>query len=166
VEPSSSSSAVVNGCPSEVSPPQQMVQQGVAMTGCPHVHMESKAVSDTKVLAAELCHYLYTLGWVSGAGGSITLRVHDDSVPRPAQLIVMAPSGVRSLSRSLSLSIYIYNACINMCTSAPCACILACCRFRSGFSVGMHVFMVVLVNGTWCSCYRCCNGKKTFGKTL
>jgi hypothetical protein len=96
------SSAVVNSCVSEVTLPQQMVQQSVAMMGCPQVHVESKAVSDTKALAAELCCFLYTLGWVSGAGGSIALRVHDDSVPRPAQLIVMAPSGMDPTSLALS----------------------------------------------------------------
>ncbi|KAJ0585257.1 putative methylthioribulose-1-phosphate dehydratase, class II aldolase/adducin domain superfamily [Helianthus annuus] len=35
---------------------------------------------------------LYTLGWVSGTGGSITAKVHDDSVPKSDQLIIMSPS--------------------------------------------------------------------------
>jgi hypothetical protein len=109
VEPSSLPSAVVNSCVSEVTLPQQMVQQSVAMMGCPQVHVESKAVSDTKALAAELCRFLYTLGWVSGTGGSIALRVHDDSVPWPAQLIVMAPSGMDP-PLSLSLSAFWFVA--------------------------------------------------------
>ncbi|KAF5822159.1 putative methylthioribulose-1-phosphate dehydratase, class II aldolase/adducin domain superfamily [Helianthus annuus] len=35
---------------------------------------------------------LYTLGWVSDTGGSITAKVHDDSVPKSDQLIIMSPS--------------------------------------------------------------------------
>ncbi|KAJ0988856.1 hypothetical protein J5N97_007212 [Dioscorea zingiberensis] len=58
-------------------------------------YLEGKAVSETRSLVAELCRQFYTLGWVSGTGGSITVKVHEDSVPRPHQLIVMSPSGVQ-----------------------------------------------------------------------
>ncbi|KAM0935895.1 putative 2-hydroxy-3-keto-5-methylthiopentenyl-1-phosphate phosphatase [Dioscorea sansibarensis] len=68
-------------------------------TGFPGVsaqaYLEGKAVSETRSLVAELCRQFYTLGWVSGTGGSITIKVHDDSVPRPHQIIVMSPSGVQ-----------------------------------------------------------------------
>lgn len=56
-------------------------------------YLESKAVKDTRVLLANLCRQFYDLGWVSGTGGSITIKVHDDSIPKPNQLILMSPSG-------------------------------------------------------------------------
>ncbi|KAK1325523.1 putative bifunctional methylthioribulose-1-phosphate dehydratase/enolase-phosphatase E1 1 [Acorus calamus] len=56
-------------------------------------YLEGKSVKDTRSLVTDLCRQFYTLGWVSGTGGSITIKVHDDSVPRPNQLIVMSPSG-------------------------------------------------------------------------
>ncbi|KAI4390136.1 hypothetical protein MLD38_002279 [Melastoma candidum] len=58
-------------------------------------YLEGKAVCDTKRLIAELCRHFYTLGWVYGTGGSVALRVHDDSLPRSHQLIAMSPSGVQ-----------------------------------------------------------------------
>ncbi|KAJ9153575.1 hypothetical protein P3X46_027002 [Hevea brasiliensis] len=58
-------------------------------------YLESKAVKDTRVLIADLCRHFYNLGWVSGTGGSITIKVHDDSIPKPQQLIIMSPSGVQ-----------------------------------------------------------------------
>ncbi|GLT35195.1 hypothetical protein SLA2020_096660 [Shorea laevis] len=59
------------------------------------VCLESNGVDDTKALVAELCRYFYKLGWVLGTGGSITVKVHDESVPRSHPLIVMSPSGVQ-----------------------------------------------------------------------
>ncbi|KAM4093424.1 hypothetical protein ACB094_06G115200 [Castanea mollissima] len=61
------------------------------------LELESKAVRDTKALAVELCRHFYSLGWLSGTGGSFTLRVHHhhDSVSTPSHLIVMSPSGVQ-----------------------------------------------------------------------
>ena len=56
-------------------------------------YLEGSRVKETKALIAELCRHFYNLGWVSGTGGSITIKVHDDSVPKPQQLIVMSPSG-------------------------------------------------------------------------
>lgn len=56
-------------------------------------YLESRPVMDTRILISELCRQFYTLGWVSGTGGSITIKVHDESIPKPDQLIVMSPSG-------------------------------------------------------------------------
>ncbi|XP_073297175.1 probable bifunctional methylthioribulose-1-phosphate dehydratase/enolase-phosphatase E1 isoform X1 [Primulina huaijiensis] len=58
-------------------------------------YLESSRVKGTKTLISELCRQFYDLGWVSGTGGSIAVRVHDDSIPRQQQLIVMSPSGVQ-----------------------------------------------------------------------
>lgn len=66
---------------------------GVKMAPTSQAYLESKAVSETRSLISDLCRQFYTLGWVSGTGGSITIKVHDDSIPRPEQLIVMSPSG-------------------------------------------------------------------------
>ncbi|XP_074373488.1 putative bifunctional methylthioribulose-1-phosphate dehydratase/enolase-phosphatase E1 2 [Apium graveolens] len=58
-------------------------------------NLETIIVKETKGLVAELCRHVYTLGWVLGTGGSITIRVHDDAISRSSQLIVMSPSGVQ-----------------------------------------------------------------------
>ncbi|KAL6975412.1 hypothetical protein U1Q18_024208 [Sarracenia purpurea var. burkii] len=58
-------------------------------------YLEGNPVRESKVLISELCRQFYNLGWVSGTGGSITVKVHDDSIPKPHQLIVMSPSGVQ-----------------------------------------------------------------------
>ncbi|XP_028792992.1 probable bifunctional methylthioribulose-1-phosphate dehydratase/enolase-phosphatase E1 [Neltuma alba] len=58
-------------------------------------YLEGKAVKETRALISELCRHFYNLGWVSGTGGSITVKVHDDSVPKSQQLIIMSPSGVQ-----------------------------------------------------------------------
>ncbi|KAM2020229.1 hypothetical protein ACFX1T_022945 [Malus domestica] len=57
-------------------------------------YLEGKTVSDIKVLIFDLCRQFYNLGWVLGMGGSITIKVHEDSVPKPERLVVMSPSGV------------------------------------------------------------------------
>ncbi|KAL0320661.1 UNVERIFIED_CONTAM: putative bifunctional methylthioribulose-1-phosphate dehydratase/enolase-phosphatase E1 1 [Sesamum radiatum] len=57
--------------------------------------LEGSRVKETKALISELCRQFYHLGWESGPGGSITIKVHDDSIPKPHQLIVMCPSGVQ-----------------------------------------------------------------------
>lgn len=62
-------------------------------TSTSQAYLEGSKVKETKALIAELCRQFYHLGWVSGTGGSITIKVHDDSIPRPQQLIVMSPSG-------------------------------------------------------------------------
>ncbi|XP_020571807.1 probable bifunctional methylthioribulose-1-phosphate dehydratase/enolase-phosphatase E1 1 [Phalaenopsis equestris] len=58
-------------------------------------YIDGVAVRETRALVADLCRQFYTLGWVSGTGGSITIRVHDDAIPKAHQLIVMSPSGVQ-----------------------------------------------------------------------
>lgn len=60
--------------------------------------LESKGVHETKALLSELCRHFYGLGWVSGTGGSITIKVHDDAIPKQNQLVVMSPSGLFSAS--------------------------------------------------------------------
>lgn len=53
----------------------------------------SAEVGEAKELAAELCKHFYNQGWVSGTGGSITLKVLEPEVDVQERLIVMAPSG-------------------------------------------------------------------------
>lgn len=59
-------------------------------------YLEGDKVKETKSLIAELCRHFYNQGWVSGTGGSITIKVHDESVPKSEQLIVMSPSGEKN----------------------------------------------------------------------
>ncbi|KAJ6724486.1 METHYLTHIORIBULOSE-1-PHOSPHATE DEHYDRATASE, partial [Salix viminalis] len=37
----------------------------------------------------------YSQGWVSGTGGSITIKAHDDTIPKRQQFILLSPSGVQ-----------------------------------------------------------------------
>ncbi|KAH7544123.1 hypothetical protein JRO89_XS15G0112100 [Xanthoceras sorbifolium] len=89
------------------------VNGGVKVVG-PATHteayLESKPMKETRALVSELCRQFYTLGWVSGTGGSITIKVHDDSIPKPQQLILMSPSG------TLSLTVYLLS---EICNSSP-----------------------------------------------
>lgn len=55
---------------------------------------QSDAVREARELVSELCRHFYTLGWVSGTGGSISLRIGLPSDPPESRLIVMAPSGI------------------------------------------------------------------------
>ncbi|XP_027166419.1 probable bifunctional methylthioribulose-1-phosphate dehydratase/enolase-phosphatase E1 [Coffea eugenioides] len=48
-----------------------------------------------KALVSELSLQFYKLGWLSGTGGSVTLKVHEHNVPRQNQFIVMLPSNVQ-----------------------------------------------------------------------
>ncbi|CAK9868224.1 unnamed protein product [Sphagnum jensenii] len=59
--------------------------------------------------AAALCKHFYSQGWVSGTGGSITLKVHNPLVPLSERLIVMAPSGVQK-ERMLPTDMYVLAA--------------------------------------------------------
>lgn len=68
----------------------------MATSSASQAYLEGGRVKETKVLIAELCRQFYHLGWVSGTGGSITIKVHDDSIPKPQQLIVMSPSGTKT----------------------------------------------------------------------
>lgn len=74
---------------------EPVVLNGVTVMDPAHIYLETNFVRETKGLVSELCRHFYTLGWVSGTGGSITIKVHDDSIPRTRQLIVMSPSGVQ-----------------------------------------------------------------------
>ena len=71
-----------------------LAMNGVALGTTSQAYLESKAVKETRGLISELCRQFYTLGWVSGTGGSITIKAHDDSIPKPQQLILMSPSGL------------------------------------------------------------------------
>ncbi|KAI3702840.1 hypothetical protein L6452_28593 [Arctium lappa] len=68
---------------------------GMKVATTSQAYLEGSHVKQTKSLIAELCRQFYNLGWVSGTGGSITVKVHDDSVHKSDQLIVMSPSGVQ-----------------------------------------------------------------------
>ncbi|XVF44277.1 hypothetical protein PTKIN_Ptkin02bG0107300 [Pterospermum kingtungense] len=72
-------------------------------------YMESKGVSETKDIAEELCRHFYTLGWLSSTGGSITVKVHEDSIPRQHQIIVMSASGVQK-ERMVAEDMYVLSS--------------------------------------------------------
>ncbi|XP_060188045.1 probable bifunctional methylthioribulose-1-phosphate dehydratase/enolase-phosphatase E1 1 [Lycium barbarum] len=74
---------------------QLSVNGALKMASNSQAYLEGDKVKETKSLIAELCRHFYNQGWVSGTGGSITIKVHDDSVPKSQQLIVMSPSGVQ-----------------------------------------------------------------------
>ncbi|GLU23354.1 hypothetical protein SLE2022_393700 [Rubroshorea leprosula] len=82
---------------------------GVKVGLASQAYLESYPVKETKALISELCRQFYNLGWVSGTGGSITIKVHDDSVPKPQQLIVMSPSGVQK-ERMVPEDMYILSS--------------------------------------------------------
>ncbi|KAJ4841905.1 hypothetical protein Tsubulata_011238 [Turnera subulata] len=71
------------------------VNGGIGRMAGSQAYLESKAVKESRVLIADLCKQFYNLGWVSGTGGSITIKAHDDSIPKSQQLILMSPSGVQ-----------------------------------------------------------------------
>ncbi|CAA0815985.1 Probable bifunctional methylthioribulose-1-phosphate dehydratase/enolase-phosphatase E1 [Striga hermonthica] len=75
--------------------PLAAVNGAVKMTTTSQAYLDGGKVRETRALISELCRQFYHLGWVSGTGGSITIKVHDDSIPKPHQLIVMSPSGVQ-----------------------------------------------------------------------
>ncbi|GER53859.1 methylthioribulose-1-phosphate dehydratase [Striga asiatica] len=75
--------------------PLAAVNGAVKMNTTSQAYLEGGKVRETRALISELCRQFYHLGWVSGTGGSITIKVHDDSIPKPQQLIVMSPSGVQ-----------------------------------------------------------------------
>ncbi|KAL9346062.1 hypothetical protein Peur_060915 [Populus x canadensis] len=78
------------------APPAVAVDGGMAAAKvASQAYLETKAVKDTRVLIADLCKQFYSLGWVSGTGGSITIKAHDDSIPKRQQLILMSTSGVQ-----------------------------------------------------------------------
>ncbi|KAK6132692.1 hypothetical protein DH2020_033575 [Rehmannia glutinosa] len=72
-------------------------------------YLEGIRVKETKALISDLCRQFYHLGWVSGTGGSITIKVHDDSIPKSQQLIVMSPSGVQK-ERMMEEDMYVLSS--------------------------------------------------------
>ncbi|XP_072981568.1 probable bifunctional methylthioribulose-1-phosphate dehydratase/enolase-phosphatase E1 1 [Typha angustifolia] len=72
-----------------------MASMAAASMVSSQAYLEGKAVRETRALVSDLCRHFYSQGWVTGTGGSITIKVHDDAVPKPHQLIVMSPSGVQ-----------------------------------------------------------------------
>ncbi|GKV15961.1 hypothetical protein SLEP1_g26682 [Rubroshorea leprosula] len=85
------------------------VNGGATIGLASRAYLESRPVKETKVLISELCRQFYNLGWVSGTGGSITIKVHDDSIPKPQQLVVMSPSGVQK-ERMVPEDMYVLSA--------------------------------------------------------
>ncbi|KAL1813060.1 hypothetical protein ACET3Z_023125 [Daucus carota] len=82
---------------------------GVKTATLTQAYLESNQVKETKNLITELCRQFYTLGWVSGTGGSITIKVHDDCIPKPQQLILMSPSGVQK-ERMVEEDMYVLSS--------------------------------------------------------
>ena len=97
----------MNGLMEVGEPSEHMVLNGVVMgESICQAYLESDAVKQTRTLASELCQHIYTLGWVSGTGGSISIKVQDNSVPKSSQLIVMSPSGPHLYSLSTRTHIH------------------------------------------------------------
>ncbi|CAI9295105.1 unnamed protein product [Lactuca saligna] len=86
-----------------------MAANGVKSAVTSQAYLEGSQVKQTKSLISELCRLFYNLGWVSGTGGSITAKVHDDSVPKSEQLIIMSPSGVQK-ERMLEEDMYVLSS--------------------------------------------------------
>ncbi|GJT12481.1 probable bifunctional methylthioribulose-1-phosphate dehydratase/enolase-phosphatase E1 [Tanacetum coccineum] len=82
---------------------------GVNMALTSQAYLDGSSVKQTKSLITELCRLFYTLGWVGGTGGSITAKVHDDSVPKSHQLIIMSPSGVQK-ERMVEEDMYVLSS--------------------------------------------------------
>ncbi|KAF5202213.1 Enolase-phosphatase e1 [Thalictrum thalictroides] len=97
--------ATFSSSPSSQTPSSPELTNGLSS----QAYLESKPVSLTRDLVAELCRHFYTLGWVSGTGGSITIKVHEDSIPKSQQLIVMSPSGVQK-ERMLPEDMYVLSS--------------------------------------------------------
>lgn len=67
--------------------------EGAAATES-EAYLEGEAVREARELVAELCRHFYGQGWVTGTGGSITVKANDPALPLADQLIVMSPSGI------------------------------------------------------------------------
>ncbi|KVI10469.1 Class II aldolase/adducin N-terminal [Cynara cardunculus var. scolymus] len=86
-----------------------MAASGVKTPVTSQAYLEGSQVNQTKSLISELCRLFYNLGWVSGTGGSITAKVHDDSVPKSNQIIIMSPSGVQK-ERMVEEDMYVLSS--------------------------------------------------------
>ncbi|OEL32497.1 putative bifunctional methylthioribulose-1-phosphate dehydratase/enolase-phosphatase E1 [Dichanthelium oligosanthes] len=80
-----------------------------AAVGVPEAYLAGPAVREARELVAELCRHFYAPGWVTGTGGSITVKVHDPDVPLADRLIVMSPSGVQK-ERMVAEDMYVFSA--------------------------------------------------------
>ncbi|KAF8754826.1 hypothetical protein HU200_011443 [Digitaria exilis] len=63
-------------------------------------YLQGEPVREARELVAELCRHFYAQGWVTGTGGSITVKVNDPAVPLADRLIVMSPSGQQGAVQS------------------------------------------------------------------
>ncbi|XP_025826848.1 probable bifunctional methylthioribulose-1-phosphate dehydratase/enolase-phosphatase E1 [Panicum hallii] len=72
-------------------------------------YLAGPAVREARELVAELCRHFYAPGWVTGTGGSITVKVNDPGVPLADRLIVMSPSGVQK-ERMVAEDMYVFSA--------------------------------------------------------
>ncbi|KAM0827790.1 hypothetical protein ACQ4PT_067964 [Festuca glaucescens] len=72
-------------------------------------YLAGDAVREARELVAELCRHFYLQGWVTGTGGSITVKANDPAVPLVQQLIVMSPSGVQK-ERMVADDMYVMAA--------------------------------------------------------
>ncbi|KAF7057495.1 hypothetical protein CFC21_064752 [Triticum aestivum] len=72
-------------------------------------YLAGDAVREARELVAELCRHFYLQGWVTGTGGSITVKANDPTVPLAQQLIVMSPSGVQK-ERMAAEDMYVMSA--------------------------------------------------------
>ncbi|XP_066339920.1 probable bifunctional methylthioribulose-1-phosphate dehydratase/enolase-phosphatase E1 isoform X2 [Miscanthus floridulus] len=72
-------------------------------------YLAGPAVREARELVAELCRHFYAPGWLTGTGGSITVKVHDPDVPLADRLIVMSPSGVQK-ERMAAEDMYVFSA--------------------------------------------------------
>lgn len=74
------------------------MNEALRMATNSQAYLEGTKVKGTKSLIADLCRHFHNPGWVSGtrAGGAITIKVNDDSIPKPQQGIVMSFSGKHS----------------------------------------------------------------------
>ncbi|KAF8694071.1 hypothetical protein HU200_038526 [Digitaria exilis] len=75
----------------------------------PEAYLAGPAVQEARELVAELCRHFYAPGWVTGTGGSITVKVNDPDVPLSDRLIVMSPSGVQK-ERMVAEDMYVFSA--------------------------------------------------------
>ncbi|KAG8089828.1 hypothetical protein GUJ93_ZPchr0011g28551 [Zizania palustris] len=82
---------------------------GVGTAAAAEAYLEGDAVREARELVAELCRHFYAQGWVTGTGGSITVKANDPALPLAERLIVMSPSGVQK-ERMVPEDMYVMSA--------------------------------------------------------
>ncbi|GMP65813.1 hypothetical protein CsSME_00026454 [Camellia sinensis var. sinensis] len=65
---------------------------GVKMATTSQAYLDSNPLRETKLFISDLFRQFYSLGWVSGTGGSISIKVHDHPIPKPHRLLIISPS--------------------------------------------------------------------------